>query len=167
MLKPQDVVVALALVSLPASERGYAKLAGMLGMSASETHAAVKRATASGLLDRVTRAPRRSALLEFLVHGIRYVFPAVRSGLTRGVPTSYGMAPLCGHVYSDEPPPVWPHPEGTVRGEGLEPLYRSVPAAALANPRLHELLSLVDALRSGRARERKLAADELARRLGS
>ena len=167
MLKPQDVVVTLALASVPPAERTYASLAGMLRMSASETHAAVKRATASGLVDGATRAPRRSALLEFLVHGIRFAFPAVRSGLTRGVPTSYGTAPLAGLLHSDGPPPVWPHPEGTVRGEGLEPLYRAVPAAALANPALHELLALVDALRSGRARERKLAADELARRLGS
>jgi len=36
----------------------------------------------------------------------------------------------------------------------------------LKDPRLHELLALVDALRVGRAREKSLAAEELERRLG-
>lgn len=36
--------------------------------------------------------------------------------------------------------------------------------AARRDPALYELLALVDALRGGRARERKLAQDELARR---
>jgi hypothetical protein len=64
-----------------------------------------------------------------------------------------------------ELPPIWPDPEGTVRGEGLAPLYRSAPRAALRDPRLYEWLALVDAVRAGRARERKLAALEIERRL--
>jgi hypothetical protein len=47
----------------------------------------------------------------------------------------------------------------------LAPLYRSAPEAALRDPQLYELLVLVDAMRAGRARERKLASDELGRRL--
>jgi hypothetical protein len=45
------------------------------------------------------------------------------------------------------------------------PLYRSVPGAALRDPAFYEWLALVDAVRSGRARERRMAADELGRRL--
>ncbi|MDO9620597.1 MAG: hypothetical protein Q7I91_01690, partial [Moraxellaceae bacterium] len=59
----------------------------------------------------------------------------------------------------DELPPVWPSPEGTVRGLSFSPLYRSAPEAALRDIKLHELLALADALRGGRARERKLAAE--------
>jgi hypothetical protein len=40
-----------------------------------------------------------------------------------------------------------------------------VAKAALADPRLHELLVLVDALRDGQARERKLAIKERSKRL--
>jgi hypothetical protein len=47
----------------------------------------------------------------------------------------------------------------------LEPLYRSVPNAARADKQLYELLALVDAIRSGRARERELAVKELRSRL--
>jgi hypothetical protein len=40
-----------------------------------------------------------------------------------------------------------------------------VPATARKNPVLYELLALVDALRCGGARERKLAMAELTRRI--
>jgi len=75
--------------------------------------------------------------------------------------------PLAKTFSVGELPPVWPHPQGKVRGEGLAPLYRSVPEAALKNAALHEWLALVDAVRAGRARERNLAAKELTRRLAS
>jgi hypothetical protein len=167
-LKPQDVVVVLKLAAHPEAEWSYPKLAVHLSMSASEVHSSVRRAVKSGLLlanDRHT--PNRKALLEFLVHGIKYVFPAERRGFTRGLPTAHAAPPLKEQfASSDEPPPVWADPEGTVRGEELEPLYRSVPRAARSDQRLYELLALVDAVRGGRARERELAVKELRSRLG-
>jgi hypothetical protein len=76
------------------------------------------------------------------------------------------MRPLADHFAdTGEPPPVWPDPAGTVRGYALDPLYRSVPNAAARDRGLHELLALVDAIREGRARERKFAQQELERRL--
>lgn len=54
---------------------------------------------------------------------------------------------------------------GRVRGQAIEPLYPSVPAAARKNVELYEFLALIDALRVGRARERKLAAEEISKRL--
>jgi hypothetical protein len=135
-------------------------------MSASEVHASVQRAAKAGLVQLDDRAPNRQALLEFLVHGLKYAFPAERGAITRGMPTAHAAAPLAKKLAaSNEPPPVWPDPEGSVRGEALEPLYRSVPSAARADAQLYEWLALVDAVRSGRARERELAAKELRRRL--
>ncbi len=164
-LKPQDVVVILKLLSF-VGVATYPQLAHALGMSASEAHASVKRAAKSGLVNLESRRPNRKALLEFLVHGLKYVFPAERGPLTRGMPTSYATAPLADKLtVSGEPPPVWPDPDGTVRGEALEPLYRSAPGAARADAKLYELLALVDAIRSGRARERELAVKELQKRL--
>lgn len=136
-----------------------------LGMSTSEVHASVKRASESGLLDADSRQVNRANLLEFLLHGVRYAFPPQRSGVTRGVVTSYAAPPLAESFSVGELPPVWPDPKGDTRGEGLAPLYRSVPMAARANPQLHEWLALVDAVRTGRARERALASNELTRRL--
>jgi len=57
-----------------------------------------------------------------------------------------------------------------VRGDGpgferFAILCKSVPKAAGRDPVLHELLALVDALRDGRARERRIAERELSARL--
>ena len=60
---------------------------------------------------------------------------------------------------------MWPFPDGHHRGVSLDPLYKTAPAAALRDPFLYELLALIDALREGRARERKLAEKELIARI--
>jgi hypothetical protein len=165
VLKPQDILVSLRLIDASPGERAFPRLAQDLGISASETHAAVKRAVRCGLVDGESRAVRKEALREFLIHGLRYVFPGEWSGVTRGVPTSYAAPPLKAKFAAGDMPPVWPHPEGTARGEGLAPLYKSAPRAALRDHRLYEWLALVDAVRAGRARERSLAALEIERRL--
>lgn len=61
--------------------------------------------------------------------------------------------------------PVWPDAEGMLQGAAVKPLYPSVPHAARNEPRLYDLLALVDAIRIGRARERNWAEKELLRRL--
>jgi hypothetical protein len=135
-------------------------------MSASEVHAAVARAQQAQIVDS-KRVVHRRALLEFLIHGVRYAYPAEREAITRGVPTGYAAPPLRDEIAQpDEPPPVWPYAEGTVRGYSLSPLMPKVPDAATQDERLYELSALVDAIRDGRARERKLAGRFLSKRLG-
>lgn len=168
MLKPQDVVVTLKLLLCPGKRPSFSQLGHDLSMSASEVHASVKRARAARLLmDSETGVkPNVTALKEFLLHGIKYAFPAVRGELSRGMPTSYAAPPLNSQISpGNDPPPVWPDPEGTVRGFSLVPLYSSVPKAAKRDGDLYELLTLIDALREGRARERNFAAVELVKRL--
>ena len=140
----------------------YAALAVRLVLSASEAHAAVKRAGLAGLL-RGRRVDRR-ALFEFLEHGVRYSFYGVRGAPTRGVPTGAMAPPLDAHIAAKDGP-VWPHSEGSARGFALEPLYRTAPEAARRDRAIHEVLALVDALRDGGVRERDLALRELRTRL--
>lgn len=110
--------------------------------------------------------PIRAALKEFLIHGVRYAYPPERGELTRGMPTGYAAPPLSKVIVQpNEPPPVWPYAEGAVRGYAFSPLYSTVPVAAERDPKLYELLALVDAMRDGRARERNLAAKEIESRL--
>jgi hypothetical protein len=171
ILKPQDVLILLKLVALGPEPWTYQGLALELGMSSSEVHAGVRRAVAARLMSDASSAggrPVRPALLEFLVHGIRYAYPPERGALTAGMPTGYAAAPLNKMIVQpSEPPPVWPYAEGKVRGYSFGPLYPSVPAAAARDPKLYELLALVDAIRDGRARERNLAAKELESRLAA
>lgn len=168
VLKPQDIYVALKIVSAGSHRAPYSQLASELVMSPSEVHACVKRAEASHLLHGpgLHNRPNVAALEEFLVHGLKYVFPAEHGELTRGVPTSYAAAPLRRMLApGSEPLPVWPYAEGRQRGIAFVPLYKTAPIAALRDPSFYEYLVLADALRDGRARERKLAEEELHRRL--
>lgn len=168
-LKPQDVCILLKIVALERAPWSYSQLAYELGMSASEVHAGVKRATDASLmrLEDGWGTPAPDALEELLVHGLKYVFTPVRGGLTRGIPTSYAAPPLNRILAQpDEPPPVWPDPEGEVRGYEFAPLYKSVPFAARRDARLYELLALVDAVRGGAPHESETAVRELRTRLG-
>lgn len=166
VLKPQDIVILLKLVTAGSRPWSYSSLANDLGMSPSEVHSGLGRASAARLFDAQRKLPVLRALLEFLIHGVKYVFPPDRGPLTRGLPTSYAAPPLSSQIIqSDEPPPVWPAAEGKVRGYEFSPLYRSVPKAVANDDALYELLALVDAIRDGRARERELAVKELTARL--
>lgn len=167
-LKPQDVLFLLKLVALGKEPWSFNKLAVELGMSPSEVHAATTRALAARLAIKEgdTIWPNIRNLEEFLIHGVQYVFVPERGGINRGIPTAYAAAPMdAWFVVDAEPPPVWPDPEGDVRGESFSPIYKSAPKAAQNDPKLYQLLALVDAIRGGRARERDLAAKELKKRL--
>jgi hypothetical protein len=113
-----------------------------------------------------TGRPLLKAVEEFLIHGVKYAFPAQRGEATRGMPTAYAAPPLSGQIADNgDLPPVWPDAEGDARGVTLEPLHKAAPKASKRDPVLHELLALIDALRDGRVRERQLAEKELSARL--
>ena len=82
-LHGQDIVVALKL-AFESEGSSYAVLADELGLSTSQVHAAVKRAGEAGLLVAGSRKVNQQALVEFLVHGLKYVFPAKRGPIVRG-----------------------------------------------------------------------------------
>ena len=168
-LKPQDLLVLLKVAAHPPQRWTYAALGEALSMSASEAHASVKRAVVSGLAVSPARgewSPVRPNLLEFILHGVRYIWPAVPGPVKRGVPTAFGAEPLAGAMTAAPgEAPVWAHPAGSAKGPTLSPLYRTAPQAALADPALHRLLALLDGLRAGRARERTLAAKLMASEL--
>ena len=167
ILKPQDVYVVLKIVAAGVDRPRYSELAMDLGMSPAETHASVKRAEQVHLLhgEQLKHRPNYSALEEFLLHGLQYVFPAERGGMTRGVATAYAGVPMRRLVaQGDEPAPVWPSATGKQRGIAFAPLHKSAPLAAARDPAFYEYLVLADVLRDGRVREKKIAADELKRR---
>jgi hypothetical protein len=177
-LKPQDVVLVLKLVAANSTAWSFFQLGKELFMSTSHAFASVLRAEAANLLS-ISKAPlsaprargllfepQRSNLQEFLIHGVKYAFPAERGGVTRGISTAEGAPPLNEHFAEPSTlPPVWPYADGAVRGTAFSPLYKNVPQAALRDPKLYELLALVDAIRGGRAREREIAIRELTTRI--
>jgi hypothetical protein len=169
MLKPQDVCVLLKIVAIGPEPWSYNRLALDLGMSASEVHAGVRRTAEVGLLrlDEGWGIPVPEALDELLVHGLRYVWPASPGAVVTGIATGPWAPGLAAGPPSDSLPWVWAGPEGELRGLAVEPLYKSMPAAARRDPRLHALLALVDGIRAGDDELRAVAVRELRARLGT
>ena len=100
-LKPQDVLVLLKLAVMNGGggDRTYPGLAAALGLSPSEVHASVRRAQRLGLVD-ADRRPIRAALLELLIHGVKYVFAVERGG---GLPTAHAAPPLAASLRTPGP----------------------------------------------------------------
>ncbi len=164
MLKPQDVITCLKLLTSAEQPLGYESLATELHVGLGSAHRSVQRLSDAGLV-KAGRKVNHSALLEFILHGIRYVYYVKPGELTRGMPTAHAAPPLAGMISPSSDIPVWPDPQGGVRGQAVTPLHKEAPNAARRDPKLYELLALVDAIRIGRARERKLAEDQLRKRL--
>lgn len=167
-LKPQDLVVALKIHLVRGPSLSFARLGQALHLSTSEAHAAAQRALLSRLLLQADGAlyANEASLLEFMFHGLRYVFPLVEGTLTRGMPTGVHAEPLRSQFnLTDALPQVWAHDEGEARGPAVLPLYPGAPAACRADPALYAALALADALRGGAAREREMAQQEMMRLL--
>lgn len=165
-LRPQDIVILLKIIARGGSQWRHLDIAYELGLSQSEVTHGLERCVKSGLIDPAKRLPLKSALAELLVHGLKYIFPVQPGAICRGIATAHSSKPLAGKIVaSDTDNYVWPYAEGDMRGQAIQPLYPSVPQAAKKDPKLHEFLALVDAIRVGRAREKKLATDELLKRL--
>ena len=167
-MKGQDIVILVKLASSSSPAWTYARLADAVGLSSSEAHASVGRLRLSGLVPGKSWRVAATACADFLVHGLPYVFPASPGAETVGVPTGPSLDRVRRELgLARGRPLVWPYPGGSVRGEAVAPLHRSVPRIALRDAQVHELLALVDCLRLGRPRERALAARAIRKRLGA
>lgn len=153
-----------------ADEFSVRGLEASLGISKSEVNASIKRSYLCGLAikERKTGYPKANitGLLEFVVHGLKYVFPVEPGQMVRGIPTAAAAPVLQGELISMETYiHVWPDPQGLEMGQAIKPLYRSVPHAVRHDPELYAALALIDAIRLGKPREAKLAQQLLEKRL--
>jgi hypothetical protein len=161
-LRPSDIIVACQLAIAPKAQ--FSALAEFTGISVGECHNAVRRLRISRLLLTDERRPPVDVLLQFLVHGVPFAFPAVIGPEIVGVPTAYSAAPFDGIVASADAL-VWAHADGAARGQALTPLFPGAPNLLGRNQALYEILAVVDALRIGSARVRAIAAGLLGERI--
>lgn len=178
-MKPQDILVLLKHISFSLSGSGKGKGAGKrprqmeiaesLSLSQPEIVHCLSRLKHSGLLSESGEL-RPLAAVEFLVHGFKYVFPAeLRGGVGRGhLTAAAAVATLQKKLLATDASDkrfVWAHADGRFRGVLVVPIYPTVPAAAMKDPMLHELLALLDAIRLGGVREQQMAREMLERRI--
>ncbi len=157
-LKPQDVCVILQLTLTPHAT--FRELAARVGQSLGEVHNGSKRLEAARLYLSHRKEVNRVALLEFLVSGVPYAFPGEWGPETRGVATAHS-GPALRDSFESPNAIVWPSADGDIRGLSLIPLCSGAPKTVKSNPELYRWLTIVDALRVGRARERRVATDLL------
>jgi predicted transcriptional regulator len=158
-MRPQDVVVLLKVMKMDHDWR-YRDLSASLRLSLSEVSESLHRSHLAGLVDGSRRVVFRQSLMEFIRHGLKYVFPQHSGMPVTGVPTANSHVGFKGRILS-ELDYVWPDPEGSMRGLAVVPLYRGVPEAAREDPELHLLLAAIDMIRLGGSRESAIAIAEL------
>lgn len=169
MLKPIDLLIGLKILT---SKEGWTQMgiATELCLSSSQVNSAIKQLLGSNLftLRDGRPCPTFSVLIDFMIFGVPYCFPAKVGELSVGMPTAYAAEPLCHQIsLGNDPIPIWPYALGKNRGIVLEPLHRNVPKALTEYPddNLHEILVLLDAIRIGRAREKNIAQKLLIEKL--
>lgn len=162
-LKGRDLLVLFKLCGAKESWN-FRELASNLGISVSQVHESLARAAKGRLYAPATRAINRDALWKVVV-AIPHLFPPELLGATTGLATAHSASPLRQELAKGGEDFVWPARGGKQRGQGLEPISKTVPESCRKDESLHEILSLVDALRVGKARERELAERFLKERI--
>jgi hypothetical protein len=165
MIKGQDILLLLKLADEPA-DWTVRSLGAAVGLDPAGVHRGLQRLGDARLVDTERERIQRANAEEFLIHGLKYLFPVHQGGLVRGTPTAWAAPPLADELApTDEPPPVWPDRKGQMRGIALEPLHRNAPDIARRNSELARSLALIDAIRLGNGRIRSLAEKHLSESL--
>jgi hypothetical protein len=159
MIGPTDLYVLAGVLSSEEETFTLRGLAGRLHVDHTLVHRALKRAENADLYRERSRQVHSANFEELVIHAARFIAPARLGELTRGLPAAWAAEPISQliHQASSEPPPVWPSALGAVRGQALEPLHPAAVQASDDAP-LGGLLAIVDSLRAGDVRVRKIAA---------
>lgn len=163
-MRPQDVAILLKIVALDTSDWQVQAVSTELKISMGEISQSLNRSRLAGLIGFRKKDPNRHSLAEFIIHGLKYVFPQAPGPLSRGLATAHSHPFMKRHFHS-EANYVWPDVHGEMMGESIKPFYKRQVEAALIDEKFYLLLALADTIRVGRVREAKVAADELKRLL--
>ena len=160
-MRPQDIVILLKIITFnKKSDWKVMDLVSSLHLSQSEISESLHRSSLAGLTDITKKKVMRLSLMDFLEHGIQYVFPQHPGALVRGIPTAHSHPAIKKKIVSSENY-VWADAEGDTRGQAIEPLSKPVIKAVKKDEELYKLLALVDVIRVGKTRELKIALAEL------
>lgn len=159
-MRPQDVVILLKILLMPDSSWQYRDLSHALGISISEISDSLNRSHLAGLIDTTKKKVHRLSLMEFIEHGLHYVFPQQPGSLVTGIPTAHSYQGFRSK-FSVQIEYVWPSDDGNVRGLEIQPLYKNVVKAVKQDEDLYKILAGIDIIRVGKTRELKEALKEI------
>ena len=166
-MRPHDIVILLKMITLGDKKWSIEEVSDNLDISIGEISKAMDRNVIAGLVSSDKARVNKLALRDFLISGIKYVFPPQPGSSTRGIPTAHSAPPVNQYIVEGNENYVWKYYKGTKRGSSIVPLYPAIPKIIEKQPELYEFLTIVDAIRIGRAREVEIAIKELDKRLGN
>ena len=164
-MRPQDIVVLVKILARKNNDWRNIDIANAIHLSPSEVSEALNRCKIAGLIDSKKKNVNLDSLVEFLIFGLKYVFPVQPGAIVKGIPTAHSATPIKEHISSGRDFYVWPYAKGSHRGQAIEPLYKTLPQIVQDDVIFYELLTIIDTIRVGRVREKNIAIEELNKRL--
>ncbi len=137
-MRPHDLVVLLKIISLNKDWLNK-DLAGSLYTSNSEISESLNRSKIARLISPDKRVVFKTALYNFIEHGLKFVFPAEPGSIVRGIPTAH-CAPVLKDYFISDNNYVWPSPSGKVIGHAIAPLYPNQALAVMNDEKLYAQL---------------------------
>ena len=108
-MRPQDIVVLMKIIATNRDNWRNMDLAHSLQISASEVSEALNRCKIAGLIDTEKRKVHINSLKEFIIYGLKYVFPVEPGPIVRGIPTAHSAAPINDQISKGSDVYVWPY----------------------------------------------------------
>jgi len=166
-MRPQDIVILLKILTINGAKCSIDEMADSLNISISEISKAMDRNQVAGLVSPDKTKVNKFALREFLIYGLKYVFPPQLGHSARGIATAHSASPIKEYITESSDHYVWAYYKGTKRGNTVVPLYAGIPKIVENQPDLYKLLTIIDTLRVGKKREVEIAISELDKRLNA
>jgi hypothetical protein len=165
-MKPQDISVLCMLIHFGKEKWNFDKLSEAVCLSRGESHKSIKRLIEAQLYNDIAKKPILQNTEEFFVHSIKYLVPKKIMSVERGIRTSHSHLVFENDFSDAKEKYVWPYFKGKDRGVAIEPISKNVVEAVLkigldSKNIFYTLLALIDAIRLGKARERKLGREYL------
>lgn len=164
-MRPHDIVILIKMLTLGNEVMSMVEMADCLQISQGEISKAMDRNAIAGLVSPDKTRVNKLALRDFLIYGLKYVFPPQLGHSARGIATAHSAPPINKYITEGVEYYVWAYYKGTKRGNTIVPLYAKIPKIVENQTDLYELLAIIDTLRVGKKREVEIAISELDKRL--
>jgi len=159
-MRPHDIPILVKAFMLQRDPWLIKDLATSVYISQSEVSESLHRSMYAELLDEQKQKVHPKRFYEFIIYGMRYVFPQKPGHLTRGMATAHSHPALQGKFISNVKY-VWPKEKGETLGHAVGPFYAKQVNACQDDDELYFVLSLVEIIRVGKTREVNYAKEQL------
>ena len=159
-MRPHDIPILVKVFITQEKPWLIKDLATSLYISQSEVSESLHRSMYAGLIDEHKQRIYTQGFYEFIIYGLRYVFPQKPGHMARGIPTAHSH-PALESKFVSKTKYVWPHPDGEDVGFAIEPFYLKQSKAILEDEQLYFIMSLIEMIRVGKAREVNYARTQL------